>query len=925
MRHRKILKYAVNGGSPCIGDLSTMEPCNTQPCHNVKCIDAKWSSWSEWSDCTKCGGQRYRHRSVTQLPNHCGKMLSMLAAKEVTNCSSHCSQMLYCSWSEWTAPICPGGCGAQTTLRSRQLGPSTKKPEGGHFVEGIDHMRCFGTQLNQTVCPLKKSCVPSCIPQPCIFGAWSEWTQPTCLGLCERTRSIKVNNNECGMPCSGPLHDTKRCGAPCEVDCVISEWSPWSACPEDDTAGQRYRQRVIETEPKGGGKPCEGILRETKTCSILNPAVDCKLSEWSVWSECECDEATYRSRKVKVEAAGGGSPCEGSLQEVEKCSKICKRSAPVNCALSDWGSWSECSQDGQMDRTRMITTVPSDGKACMDSLKETIACSTEDGVDCKVSEWTSWSLCTTKCGNGHQSRHRQIDLYPKDGGKACPPDLHATKGCNLGHCRPFDCEVSKWTAWSTCSTTCDVGMQHRSRRVISERHQHGAGCNAELGQTRGCEDASGKSNPPCRVKDCMWREWEEWSGCTSTCGGGQKTRHRHIKQMPALGGKACELHDRQQIVACNTQPCPKEACVDGKWNDWMDWTICSASCNGGERTRKRTAKIMANECGTPVSGKDREIDFCNVMVPCVKSVDCEFTEWGEWGDCSASCNGVKRRSRRVGQYGRGDGNFCMGAIKETLPCNSLEGGKAPAGCDATPAIDCEFHEWGPWADCPATCGGAQFLRFRTIKTQPSGKGKPCQGPLDETAECARKACSGATPINCAFGGWDDWGSCDKCSGQRKRFRHITQHAENGGQACPAFDAEETGKCPRKCGELTFCTWNDWEAWGACSQPCGVGKRKRKRKLHLSPSPSSPSQQVMARYEELASQAHGLQRRNPVQIVLAFMAGFLVLAAALGVIQVRSTSTHRHSFEREHYNAVHPNDIELNERLHLTGAVPGVPR
>jgi len=552
----------------------------------------------------------------------------------------------------------------------------------------------------------------------------------------------------------------------------------------------------------------------------------------------------------------------------------------------------------------------------MKSLKETVACSMDKVVDCEVSGWTSWSTCGASCGTAQQSRVRQIKSYPEHGGKACPSDLHATQGCNLGPCSTVDCEVSKWSDWSTCTTTCDIGLQHRSREVTSERQPHGAGCNAELGQTRGCEDEDGKPNPPCVVQDCIWNEWEEWSACTCTCGGGQKTRNRHIKQVPALGGKPCEAHDKQELVPCSTQPCPSSQCVDGHWDDWMEWSPCSASCNGGERNRKRMVKAMASECGTPVSGNDRETEFCNVMVPCVKSVDCEFTAWGEWGDCSASCDGVKRRARRVGRYGRGLGKFCIGPIKETVPCNPMENGKAPPGCSAIAGVDCEFDDWGSWSTCPSTCGGAQHMRTRVIKTHHTGDGLPCQGPLDETAECARQACGGPTPVNCAYGEWDKWGACDQCSGQRKRFRHITQHAENGGQACPAFDAEEAGKCPRACGELAFCTWSEWQDWGVCSEPCGVGRRKRERKLHLSVSPADPPPEVMAKYEDLVRQAQSLQQRSPFEFVVAFMAGFLVLAAGLGVIRVCSTKAVRGSFEREQYEAVHPNDVELSERFQL---------
>lgn len=50
-----------------------------------------------------------------------------------------------------------------------------------------------------------------CKPQHCQFGEWADWSLPTCLGLCERERVIKEENNKCGTPCSGSLHETKTC------------------------------------------------------------------------------------------------------------------------------------------------------------------------------------------------------------------------------------------------------------------------------------------------------------------------------------------------------------------------------------------------------------------------------------------------------------------------------------------------------------------------------------------------------------------------------------------------------------------------------------------------------------------------------------------------------------------------------------------
>ena len=44
-------------------------------------------------------------------------------------------------------------------------------------------------------------------------------------------------------------------------------------------------------------------------------------------------------------------------------------------------------------------------------------------VDCKISEWSLWSVCSVKCGGGLQHRIRTILLHPQGGGKQCPDNM----------------------------------------------------------------------------------------------------------------------------------------------------------------------------------------------------------------------------------------------------------------------------------------------------------------------------------------------------------------------------------------------------------------------------------------------------------------------------------------------------------------------
>lgn len=570
-------------------------------------------------------------------------------------------------------------------------------------------------------------------------------------------------------------------------------------------------------------------------------------------------------------------PCEDTAD----CNFVSRR----DCILGPWSGWSVCDGDAQRYRDRSIQQPPAaGGTPCLGALMETESCHLKK-KSCRVSEWTSWVECDKTCGGGQTARHRQIVAFPDYGGAPCPSKLMEVQGCKQQLCSVQDCQIGVWTEWGTCSQTCGVGQQMRSRQVLGLRGSDGHGCDTVLGETRQCAD-----NPPCDVADCEWGEWSDWSGCTCSCDGGQRSRNRHIAKAPRGGGKPCEAHDKEQVVPCNTQACDSHACQDGKFSEWSKWSPCSATCRGGITFRARKVVQMADACGQPPTGKNREENFCNVGVPCAPDVDCLLSSWSEWGACSSSCDGSKQRSRQVKRYGRGGGLWCHGALEETWPCNG--GGDAPSQCggDGRPPIDCQVGEWRDWSTCSAACGGGQHTRSRNILINPVHGGRHCLEALSEIQECAREPCLGSVPVDCKLGDWEDWGACGKCSGERRRFRSILKFPENGGASCEPFDAEEAADCPRTCHERTYCTWSGWEEWSTCSATCGEGaRRKRRRYLQLDASPKGqlPSRvtEIMAKYEDLWERTQTLESDYTRELMFAFVGGCASLGVAFIAFQV----------------------------------------
>lgn len=89
---------------------------------------------------------------------------------------------------------------------------------------------------------------------------------------------------------------------------------------------------------------------------------------------------------------------------------------PIDCVLSDWSDWSECS-GGLQTRTRTVVTSPQFGGNPCGPTIETRDCQAPlPSIDCLVSEWSDWGPCI----NGSQTRTRTILTSPENGGASCP-------------------------------------------------------------------------------------------------------------------------------------------------------------------------------------------------------------------------------------------------------------------------------------------------------------------------------------------------------------------------------------------------------------------------------------------------------------------------------------------------------------------------
>nr|XP_033793245.1 adhesion G protein-coupled receptor B3 isoform X5 [Geotrypetes seraphini] len=279
-------------------------------------------------------------------------------------------------------------------------------------------------------------------------------------------------------------------------------------------------------------------------------------------------------------------------------------------------------------------------------------------------------------------------------------ELQTTQICNLSReaRRPpkeGDSGVDEWSQWSSCSVTCGQGSQVRTRTCIPP---YGTHCSGPLRETRVCNNTA-----LCPVHG-VWEEWSPWSLCSFTCGRGQRTRTRTCLP-PQYGGRSCDGPETQH-KPCNIALCP----VDGQWQEWSSWGLCSVTCSNGTQQRSRQCTPAAHG-GSECRGPWAESRECH-------NPDCtangQWNQWGHWSGCSKSCDGGWERRIRICQGASVTGQQCEGTGEEVRRCNEL---RCPA----------------PYEICPE-----DFLLSMVWKRTPAGDLAFNRCPLNATGTTSRR-------------------------------------------------------------------------------------------------------------------------------------------------------------------------------------------
>ncbi|XP_072018875.1 cartilage intermediate layer protein 1-like [Amphiura filiformis] len=199
--------------------------------------------------------------------------------------------------------------------------------------------------------------------------------------------------------------------------------------------------------------------------------------------------------------------------------------------------------------------------------------------------WTSWTACSVSCGSGWQQRTRTcLDLDPVDTATCIGSSLENTP-CTLPVCEePSPCQSSPCRNGGTCIL---IGYAAYT-----------------------CYCATGYIGSQCEsIIYPEWSPWNPWTTCSVSCDIGIQYRFRTCSDLITTDSITC-LGPATASQQCTETPCPTADPVKPDWSTWTSWSQCSVTCNTGTRQRSRTCQDDFPSDGLICAGQGIETQPC---------------------------------------------------------------------------------------------------------------------------------------------------------------------------------------------------------------------------------------------------------------------------------------------------------------------------
>ncbi|KAL4216655.1 Hemicentin-1 [Mactra antiquata] len=91
-------------------------------------------------------------------------------------------------------------------------------------------------------------------------------------------------------------------------------------------------------------------------------------------------------------------------------------------------------------------------------------------VDGGWGSWSEWTHCSVTCEQGIIERHRTCsNPMPANDGLNCTGNFFESKECFTAAPCPVNGNWSEWSQWDSCSTSCEAGIQSRTRSCTNPK------------------------------------------------------------------------------------------------------------------------------------------------------------------------------------------------------------------------------------------------------------------------------------------------------------------------------------------------------------------------------------------------------------------------------------------------------------------------